>query len=175
METKNNQTKRVLGGLWIYPRFQGILIINQFIFLGIVFAFITLLTYQSYHHLTQQGMQSGLNPNHPYFQFLHLQFKNFCVHLAIAFSLSFIFLSISTLILSHRLAGPITRLKSFFGNIAQNGLKPGEKLSFRKGDFFYELPSLINAALEKISKKELSWRKFPAKPTLSDRYWVNSR
>jgi hypothetical protein len=45
------------------------------------------------------------------------------------------------------MVGPIYKLKNFLFAV-NNGEKP-EKLEFRKGDFFSDLPELVNQTLEK--------------------------
>jgi hypothetical protein len=51
------------------------------------------------------------------------------------------------LILSHKIIGPIKRLKSFFSEIADSGYR--HDLKFRDGDFFQDLPEVINHFLKK--------------------------
>lgn len=139
--------------IWIYPRFQGTLLAINAGVMAAIFGLIAFLSYRSYQHLKQLGLDSQMPANHPYFQFLYLQFEGFCYYLVFAFALSVFLTSFATLILSHRLAGPIVRLKGFFGKIASSGqLSLQEKVTFRNGDFFSELPELINTALEKIHR-----------------------
>jgi hypothetical protein len=140
--------------LWIYPRFQGMLIVANVFLMGIVFALVAALTYRSYTRLLQQGTLLGLPAGHPYFQFLQIQFTTFLTHLGVAFIAGTVLTSTATLLLSHRLAGPIVRLKGFFGQIAGNGLGPSSAVTFRTGDFFAELPEIINRALAKIVEQE---------------------
>ena len=55
------------------------------------------------------------------------------------------------LFLSHRLAGPVVRLKGYFAGIA-NG-QPVKPVNFRKGDFFSDLPPQINGALQRLESR----------------------
>lgn len=55
------------------------------------------------------------------------------------------------LIISHKLAGPLVRLRNHFEEIGKTG-EP-KPLSFREGDFFSDLPPVINNALKEIDKK----------------------
>lgn len=137
----------------IYPNFQlRLLVINGFVMI-LSFLLTAVLSFRSYENLKSMGLASNLPSDHLFFRFLKLQFDSFFLHLSAAFGLSILLTSIVTLLLSHRLAGPIVRLKSFFKHIADRGLNPSERLSFRKGDFFSDLPAAVNQALDKIRGK----------------------
>ena len=51
-------------------------------------------------------------------------------------------------VISHRLAGPLVRLRRFFQVIADTGQVTN--LSFRKGDYLSDLPPLVNKALGRL-------------------------
>ncbi|MEI8346245.1 MAG: hypothetical protein WCG27_02175 [Pseudomonadota bacterium] len=53
--------------------------------------------------------------------------------------------------LTHRIAGPIYKLEMFLNQI--QGPDKINKLSFRKGDYFLELPEIVNNALSRIQDK----------------------
>jgi hypothetical protein len=57
-----------------------------------------------------------------------------------------------TLILTHKMAGPLMRLKGFFGDVAKTSEFP-EALRFRDGDYFQDLPPAINGAFGALKKK----------------------
>lgn len=61
--------------------------------------------------------------------------------------------SVSTLVLSNKLAGPIVRLHLHFKFIAEGG-RNIPAVFFRKGDFFNTLPPLINAAVDKMKQEQ---------------------
>jgi hypothetical protein len=64
---------------------------------------------------------------------------------------------VTTLILSHKLAGPIVRLKWYFQQIAKTGhAKP---VHFKKSNFMQDLPPIINQALQKLESGEKEKRK----------------
>jgi hypothetical protein len=60
--------------------------------------------------------------------------------------------AVLTLLISHRMAGPINRLNGFFAHIVKTGEFPPE-IRFRNGDFFQELPPKINEAFLAIKKR----------------------
>ncbi len=55
------------------------------------------------------------------------------------------------LILSHKIAGPIHNMKIFFQDKIE--LRARGKLAFRKGDFFLELPPIVNKFFEQQDQK----------------------
>jgi len=65
----------------------------------------------------------------------------------------FIFSALVMLVVSNRLAGPIVRLRRYFGDIAikTDNVPP---LSFRKGDFFGDLPEVVNRAVQALQTKK---------------------
>lgn len=149
-EPRNNYRQKRLR-LLIYPKFQLTLIgINLTIILLTIF-FIGLQVHRSYNHMRELGLQVNLPIDHSYFKFVTLQENTLIRFLMIAIVLSFIISLVVTLFTSHKVAGPIVRLKSYFRDIAETGKV--QDIRFRKNDFFEELPDLINSALKKISKK----------------------
>lgn len=143
--TKDRKPKNLL----IYPKFQLNLLATNTVILLMSFAFVGIQSYRSFSQLKTVGMAAGLAPAHPYYRFVDLQSHTVYQNLIIAFLISFVFSSIFSLYLSHRLAGPICRMKSYFAEIAESG-RVTHDVKFRKHDFFEELPNLINRALKKI-------------------------
>lgn len=65
--------------------------------------------------------------------------------------LGLIFVMAGGVLLSHRAAGPLFRLKKYFSDISSGGkVVP---LTFRKNDYFQDVTEVINSALDKITKK----------------------
>lgn len=90
----------------------------------------------------QLGQGLGLPSNHVFFQFLDEQHATKNTYYGIAAGVTVSFLSIWGLLLSHRVAGPLYRLRKHLTSVAQ-----GETLSdvrFRKGDFFQEVADAYN-------------------------------
>lgn len=139
--------------LLIYPRFQLTLVaVNA----GIMLATIAIVWFQisrSFSHLYGLGVEAGLRPAHPFYEFLTYQKDSMSVYLVTAFTIGFLVSSFAMLALSHRLAGPILRMRGHFQRIAE-GERPIPKLSFREHDFFDELPPLVNQALESLQKSD---------------------
>lgn len=134
--------------LLIYPRFQLTLIIANGAAVGLALAFVGFQVRRSIDTFRKVGLEAQFAPDHVYFQFLDLLASTLFRNLLFAFVLGFAFCSFVSLVLSQRLAGPILRLRGFFRSLSE-GRAQGE-LSFREGDFFPELPSLINRALARV-------------------------
>ena len=103
--------------------------------------------YYFFWKLRQLGQEIELEPDHIYFRFLEGQGQSLLLIFIICSFLAIAIVAISGLILSHRIAGPIHRLKMHFAELTQGKVMP--KLSFRKNDFFTEVPGVINEYLEK--------------------------
>ncbi len=151
---KDKQKRFFWKKFQVHSKFQWIFL---FVNLGILLStilFIGIQVSRTYGYLNQLGVDVNLEAGHPFFKFIELQKSILIQDLWAIALLSVIFLVIvsvvSTLILTHRVAGPFIRLKSYFKALSETAeVKP---LSFRKGDFFDELPGLINDALQKIKK-----------------------
>lgn len=133
----------------IYPRFQLTLIaLNAGLFVlagvGVIFQ-----VERSFYYLGQLGPLTGLPPEHPFYAFTNHQQHQIRLALWSAFAIAFALSSFLTLLVSHKLAGPVVRMKGYFGQLGQPSQGEPKKLSFRKGDFFNELPPIINSALQR--------------------------
>lgn len=149
-----NQTTKKRRGLaryLIYPKFQLVFIAWQALaFLGVL-GLLLFSTARSFANLKTMGVQAQLPTNHVYFDFIALQAKTFTLHILLATLLAFLFSATVSLILSHRLAGPIVRTKKYF-EVISDQKKVTETLQFRNDDFFDELPPAINQALTRLNK-----------------------
>jgi hypothetical protein len=137
----------------IYPRFQlTIIAVNTIVTLAIFIA-VWIQASRAFGKLEEMGQAIKLAPDHPYFQFIDFQSRHMYANLSVAFAIGLVISGIVTLLLSHRLAGPIIRTRGYFREITANG-KIEYKLKFRDGDFFSDLPAIVNEALSTLAKKE---------------------
>jgi len=153
--------KRKRSRFLIYPKFQlTLLLVNS----GIIFSLIMIVRYktqQYFSELHDVGIASNLDSTHPYFQLLTVQSETFYSMLTSAFSFGTCLSIVVTIFLSHRLAGPIVRLRGHFQSIC-DGRGYSENLKFRKMDFFSDLPPIVNQAVHKLqhgSKSKSSHKK----------------
>lgn len=116
---------------------------------GVIVAASNLYFFQS---LIDEATKVGVSSSDPFFQYLmdtKMQLLMSSIVASLAIGLIIIVLS---LVLSHRIAGPIHHTVAFLQKRA-DGKEVG-KLNFRDTDFFPELASGVNQLLEKIEKDE---------------------
>ncbi len=136
--------------LLIYPKFQLTLLFGNFLLMLTVLGSVYFSVHRSFENLASNGVKAGLTSDHPYFQLLTYQFEHIAKNLIGAFLIGGALSTVWMLILSNKLAGPILRLKGYFQNLTLYNYKTVE---FRKGDFFTELPPLINSAFDRVINK----------------------
>lgn len=146
---KTSKRDRKLSNLIIYPEFQLLMLFIQGAFMSFGFGTIGFQLNRSFSQFEGLGKEIHLQSDHPFFRLIHLQANQLYFSLAVAFLISITFSSLITLIVSHRLAGPIVRTRMYFQTFLKDGRLEG-KLTFRKGDFFSDLPSLINESIRLI-------------------------
>ena len=137
---------------FIMPKFQVVLIllmvINIVFLVGVSFWAI----YSEYGDLYDLGVKAGFDGQHSYFKFLEFQQHNIVKNFIGAVIISLIFTLSFTLYISHRLAGPLWRLKKHLFEIIRNG--EYIDISFRKKDYLKDFEPLINEAFQKLAEKE---------------------
>ncbi|HAZ14839.1 MAG: hypothetical protein A2X86_20910 [Bdellovibrionales bacterium GWA2_49_15] len=144
-----NETSKKRVRWFIYPAFQLKLILINVGLVAMSACFIIYELLKSFKGLEKLGNDVQLPADHIYYVFIDWQLKKVLWSVGIA---SFVVIMVSallTLILSHRLAGPIVRVLKHFQNMADTG-KVDQEIKFRKSDYFPELPQAINRALAKI-------------------------
>ena len=140
-----NKRKKIL----IYPKFQiPLIVINIVIFLSVT-ALQLIFSHKAFSNFKDLGETAGFDASHPYFAFIERYEAEFMQYALIGAGVGFICFITANLILSHKISGPICRLKYYFSGLEKNK-KPS--LAFRKNDFFSELPEVINSAIERVSK-----------------------
>jgi hypothetical protein len=133
----------------IYPKFQLPLIFwNILIFFGVTVVQL-FVSHKAFTNFKELGETAGFDANHPYFAFIKRYEAEFMQYALIGAGVGLVCFILANLILSHKISGPICRLKSYFSGLEKTN-RP--TLSFRKNDFFSELPAAINSALERLSK-----------------------
>jgi hypothetical protein len=153
-ESKKKPYKRKIRNFLIYPRFQlGLLGVQAFVMI-LTFGIMQMENHAAFARLAQMGLDASLNQNHAYFHFVEDQSHAFFSHTLIAFVSALLLSSGITLYLSFRLAGPIYRLRNHMKKVAEEGIHGLEPLRFRAGDFYSDLPPIINNALERFRRDE---------------------
>ena len=136
----------------VYPKFQMTLIILNTVVTMALFGLISYLVIRSHLYLENLVKQTRLPAQNLFIQLLTEQLRSLLIYMFISLSVGLITTATLTLFLSHKMAGPMIRLKSFFSGISKGGEFP-EPIRFREGDFFQELPPVINHAFQSLKKK----------------------
>jgi hypothetical protein len=132
----------------IYPKFQLWLLGIQCLFFLAVVIPVLFSVERSFERMSSLAMRSGLSSSHPFYQFIALE-KSLIVESLWLPLASVALLSLFAIVwVSDRLAGPIVRLKRDFTEMKESG--EFREIHFRKGDFFPELPEILNSALEEM-------------------------
>lgn len=95
------------------------------------------------------GQTAGLEKDHVYFQFISDQQTQMTIIGFICFALLSAFTIYWALKFSNRIAGPLFRLKK---DLQRKAMGEDVKFKFRDGDFFPELPTLIDDIFAKHAK-----------------------
>lgn len=134
----------------IDPQFQNKIILLFFILSFSILSIIYLFDSYYFEYFIQKGKDLNLEQGHVYYRLLEEQ-KDKMDRVFIITSLTVtVLVLIFGLILSHKIAGPLYRLRQFFLN---KEYENGTELNFRKGDFFTDIPQVINESLKKVSEK----------------------
>lgn len=152
MENQETSYKRHFKNFLIYPKFQYSLITINFLLFLMSGVYIFFFFKRSYGKLHLEGIAAGLPVGDIYFEQLIHQESVVQQSLVSALFISFVISSLFTVLMSHRMAGPIVRLK----NLLVEGIKTGklEPLIFRQDDFFPEFPEIFNQAMNKTDKNQ---------------------
>ena len=128
--------------LLINPRFQF-----QFMAWMGGLAILVVLVMQAAHawffyNLRAQAAMAGLPADHVFYRFIQDRQLEMSVITGITFFVVLTLVSVIGIVLSHKIAGPMYRLKKHFDEIAETG-KP-RPFNFREGDYFQEIPEAYN-------------------------------
>jgi ABC-type spermidine/putrescine transport system permease subunit II len=137
--------------LLILPKFQLLLVgINLAVIL-----LISLITWISIRNaltdLRPLAGLSGIEVNY-YKHYLDYQANSFQTALLVSFVIAVIASTLITLVASHRLAGPLVRMRNFLRTVVELE-KPVPPLEFRDGDYFSDIPPLVNRLVTKLNEK----------------------
>jgi hypothetical protein len=119
----------------------------QLVVTCLVLGIVAWQNYRSFERFRDIGNQVALPENHPFYLFLQEQKTLFNSYLYIAFAVGIVLSVVLTLFLSHRLAGPLVRMKSYLDEAIALKKIPKYPIKFRKGDFFNDIPEKLNEAL----------------------------
>ena len=90
----------------------------------------------------------ALPESHPYLVFHNMFQEQSILVFAIGISVSLVISFLLGILISHRVAGPLVKLKKHFENVA-NDIQNETSVHFRDGDFFKEVAHAYNLRFEK--------------------------
>lgn len=122
---------------------------------SITMAVMTMIVFQLAHlwffrKLREMSIQAGLPDTHYFFQFIRDRQSEMNIITAISFVFIFILMSTLGLIVSHRIAGPMYRLRKHFEKVGDSGNHT--PVQFREDDYFQEVASAYNLQFKKDIK-----------------------
>jgi len=144
----NTRQKRFV--FFVYPKFQVLLLTVNFLTIFFALAFVGYQSLKTYAFMREMAEKANFSKDHMYYVFVNNQEAQAFNNILFAAIISLTVSTIIYLVLSHKLAGPIARLRTYFLELNQN--PDAKELKFRKGDFFSELPDIINNALKNYKK-----------------------
>lgn len=136
----------------VYPQFQMTLIVLNTLVTLALFGLIAYFVIRSHLYLETLVKQTRLPAQNLFIQLLTEQLRSLLIYMFISLAVGLVFTATLTLLISHRMAGPMIRLRMLFSQVTKTGEFP-EQLKFREGDFFQELPPTINQAFSILKKK----------------------
>ncbi|MCC7442984.1 MAG: hypothetical protein IT285_15230 [Bdellovibrionales bacterium] len=140
--------KRWRRSFLVYPGFQlGMVALNTGVLLA-AFSAVGAQAFRAFGELRREGLRAELSADHSYFHFLQFQENHLTSYLLIGAMVGWALSLAVTLVYSHRLAGPIVRLRSYLRHVAETGQRP--PLEFREDDFFQDVPFLVNEAFDRV-------------------------
>ncbi len=99
-----------------------------------------------YEVLISEGNDLGLDPGHPYYEFIADQRSLLTQVYLIVSAIIFLLLMAFGLFLSHRIAGPLYHMTRVM-RLVQHSEGDGARVHLRKGDFFTEFEAVVNETI----------------------------
>lgn len=140
-----NIKERSWTNILINPAFQ-LKLLSYFIGLFIfTTASLYSTTYLFFWNMKQKGLRVGIPDGHVYYQFLQNQKYDLDLLFIGLAVVNFLFLITIGFIISHRIAGPLHKIKSFLQNPEAH-----EKVQLRENDFLQDFSPILNDLKNKL-------------------------
>jgi hypothetical protein len=147
-----NSKKTIRTRFLIFPQFQLRLLAANLSVIVLVSAIIWFQMSSSFSDLKGAAGISGVEAEF-YRNYLTFHSHQLNIALGISFVTAVLASVVVTLVLSHRFAGPLVRLRGYFRQLTEQADRESiQPLSFRRGDFLSDIPPLVNEALDKIQR-----------------------
>lgn len=152
-----NKGQRSIRNFLIYKEFQLRLVATLLIICASMSAVMMVGIAVLVHDLERIGQEALLPSNHGYFRFLSFHAKKLFFYSGMALGIASVFGSVALIVISHKVAGPLVRLKSHLVAL-RTAHEVGVDLPtirFREGDFFSDLPPILNETVETLTQPRL--------------------
>jgi hypothetical protein len=127
----------------IYPSFQWRLVMMMMGLSLISALSLVIFQYYAFEALNEIALEYSLPDSHPFFMFLKQFQESFYVVLFSSLTVSVVFSFILGFLISHKVAGPLVKMRHRFNEIADK-TEPDGKIFFRQGDFFQDVADAYN-------------------------------
>jgi HAMP domain-containing protein len=139
--------KKMRKTLLINPKFQfSVLGFMTLVAVGVMIIFYG-ADYFFFWRLTGEGQKIGLPPDHVFFQFIHEQQHMMNLIFVVTALISTAVIALCGLVLSHRVAGPLFRMRRHLDDVASG--KTSSDMHFRDKDYFGEVADAFNRMMAK--------------------------
>lgn len=136
----------------INPRVQ-LKVIAAFALASVVqFIFSSIFISVFFKKFIQIGQQLSLGPDHPFFTLLQKQENYLWLLMGIAALFGILSTVLIGFYISHKMVGPMVRLKGHLQKLAENPDMKLEHITFRQGDDFQEVKDAFNSFVNSRSK-----------------------
>jgi hypothetical protein len=134
----------------VNPRFQSFFLAFMAGMNGLLLGLVYFAQSYFFAEFERMGVSLGLPADHAWFRFLNEQRTILMQILGVASGVSFVFTLGFGWIVSHRIAGPLHRLKVHMVRVALGSTRA--EVAFREGDFFPELARAYNLQLRRMKR-----------------------
>lgn len=149
MKKNNRKIKQYV----IIPEFQ-VSIVKYFAFLFLLVGLVNISSvFFFFYTFKNHGLAVGLSANHTFYRFIQTQEQLLYTFMGIALAVCLLILIIGGFMLSHKVAGPLYRLREHMKNFnkAESDLT---RVKFRKGDYFEDIQDEFNKLVIKLESKQ---------------------
>ncbi len=143
---KVEPTPRQLKNLLINPRFQLKLLSYFVVLFFVTTACLYSTTFLFFFRMKDKAMKVGIPEGHVFYDFLQTQKYDLDTLFISLVVFNFLLLLGVGFIISHRIAGPIHKLKNQLSTISPES----DEFKLRENDFFHELEPLVKTLKDKI-------------------------
>jgi sensor histidine kinase YesM len=137
--------------LLINPKFQLTFLFYMLVIAATIIVVLYVANVFFFRRSYEAGQTLGLPPDHIYFTFIDNQRSTMKWIFLLASGVTMVNLTFWGLYLSHRVAGPIYRLRKHMVELAEG--KTNRDVNFRTNDFFPELAEAFNQFVKTLKRK----------------------